>query len=80
MIVVHYILLLLRSRFLLNKAVYDTKKMSLKGPCILAWFWVRFPEHFMFIYTTLLAQLHANYGETYDVTYHGRHTNDSSFI
>jgi hypothetical protein len=46
---------------------------------VLAWFWVRFPEHFMFIYTTLLAQLHASYGEAYDVTYHGRHTNDSSF-
>ena len=33
----------------------------------------------MFIYTTFLAQLHASYGEAYDVTYHGRHTNDSSF-
>ena len=34
----------------------------------------------MFIFTAFLAQLHASYGEAYDVTYHGRHTNDSSFI
>ena len=47
---------------------------------VLAWFWVRFPEHFMFIFTAFLPQLHASYGEAYDVTYHGRHTNDSSFI
>jgi hypothetical protein len=27
----------------------------------------------MFIFTAFLAQLHASYGEAYDVTYHGRH-------
>jgi hypothetical protein len=32
--------------------------MSLKGPCILAWFWVKFPEHLCpYVYIAFLAQV-----------------------
>jgi hypothetical protein len=47
-------------------------KMSLKGPCILAWFWVKFPEHLCpYVYSFLSA---SRYGKARDATYHGRHT------
>ena len=59
MIVVHYFVMIMRSRFLLNKAVlWYTEKCPWKGPRILAWFWVKFPEHFMFIYYNFLSATH----------------------
>ena len=55
------------------------EKCPWKGPRILAWFWVKFPEHFMFIYYNFLSATHGT-ASLYDATHHGRHTNDSIFI
>ena len=63
MVMVHICVLYLRSRFFLNKAIYDIEKCPWKGPRILAWFWVKFPEHFMFIYCNFLSATH---GAAYD--------------
>ena len=71
------ILLHLRSRFFPNKAAYDTEKMSLKGPCILAWFWVKFPEH-LCPYVQLSLRKSRD-GKARDATYHGQHTMQSIF-
>ena len=37
--------------FLLDRSCMEHRIMSLKGPCIIAWFWVEFPKHLSQYYT-----------------------------